>query len=324
MPDFPTTIYTERDTENLPGIIYDPTQKQNLFAEDFQHHASEIISIETILGLNPNWASASIAERIKGIRSLSDANEGVITIKGANVGIGTTVPDTKLHVYAGSDSVSDLSALNLQNGGENGVVINLSNAFGPLASVGSTKLGGGSSSDDGILIFKTATNSVLDEKMRITNDGNVGIGTTGPGQLLEVYGTGATTVARINNVKGSAGGTSILQFGLSDGAFVTADAGRIWNAIVDASHSSLNFAAYNGGDPTTAQMTIANGNVGIATTNPTAKADINSDILRLRTAKTPASAGAAGNQGDICWDSTYLYICISTNTWVRSLFATWI
>lgn len=58
-------------------------------------------------------------------------------------------------------------------------------------------------------------------------------------------------------------------------------------------------------------------------TTPTAMLDINSDTLRLRTAKTPASAAAAGNQGDICWDANYIYICTASNTWRRAAHATW-
>jgi hypothetical protein len=63
--------------------------------------------------------------------------------------------------------------------------------------------------------------------------------------------------------------------------------------------------------------------VGVLTTSPTAKLDVNSDIIRLRTAKTPASASATGNQGDICWDSSYIYVCTATNTWKRAALTTW-
>jgi hypothetical protein len=65
------------------------------------------------------------------------------------------------------------------------------------------------------------------------------------------------------------------------------------------------------------------GGLGLGTNAATAKLDVNSDIIRLRTAKTPASAGAAGNQGDICWDADYLYVCVATNTWKRAAIATW-
>ena len=63
--------------------------------------------------------------------------------------------------------------------------------------------------------------------------------------------------------------------------------------------------------------------VGIGLSSPSAKLDINSDILRLRTAKTPASAGASGNAGDICWDSSYIYVCVAANTWKRAAIASW-
>ena len=69
---------------------------------------------------------------------------------------------------------------------------------------------------------------------------------------------------------------------------------------------------------------FANDYIGlIDNTSPTAALDINSDIVRLRTAKTPATAGAAGNAGNICWDANYIYICVDTNTWKRVGIATW-
>lgn len=65
------------------------------------------------------------------------------------------------------------------------------------------------------------------------------------------------------------------------------------------------------------------GNVGIGTTTPTNLLDINSDTMRLRTARTPASASATGTTGEICWDSNYIYVCIATNTWKRVAISTW-
>jgi hypothetical protein len=74
----------------------------------------------------------------------------------------------------------------------------------------------------------------------------------------------------------------------------------------------------------TERLTIkSDGNVGIGTSAPTALLDVNDDTVRLRTARTPASATATGNQGDICWDSDYVYVCVGTNTWKRSAIATW-
>jgi hypothetical protein len=71
-----------------------------------------------------------------------------------------------------------------------------------------------------------------------------------------------------------------------------------------------------------------NGSVGIGTTAPTisgtGKFDMNADTFRLRTARTPASAAAAGNAGEICWDANYLYVAVNTNTWVRTPILTWV
>jgi hypothetical protein len=67
------------------------------------------------------------------------------------------------------------------------------------------------------------------------------------------------------------------------------------------------------------------GNVCIGDATPSAgtKLDINGDKVRLRTAKTPASATSSGNQGDICWDSSYIYVCTASNTWKRAALTTW-
>lgn len=68
---------------------------------------------------------------------------------------------------------------------------------------------------------------------------------------------------------------------------------------------------------------LSGGTIGIGTVTQTAALDINSDILRLRTAKTPASAGAAGNTGDMCADANYFYRCVSTNSWKRAALNAW-
>lgn len=43
----------------------------------------------------------------------------------------------------------------------------------------------------------------------------------------------------------------------------------------------------------------------------------------IHATKTPASASAAGNAGEIAWDSSYIYVCTATNTWKRAAIATW-
>ena len=40
-------------------------------------------------------------------------------------------------------------------------------------------------------------------------------------------------------------------------------------------------------------------------------------------AKTPASASALGNTGDIAFDAAFIYICVAPNTWERVALSTW-
>ena len=50
---------------------------------------------------------------------------------------------------------------------------------------------------------------------------------------------------------------------------------------------------------------------------------LGSDSFVLPTAKTPATAGATGTQGEIAWDANYMYVCVATDTWKRTAISTW-
>jgi hypothetical protein len=45
--------------------------------------------------------------------------------------------------------------------------------------------------------------------------------------------------------------------------------------------------------------------------------------LRIRESITPTSSSGVGDAGDICWDSSYIYVCVATNTWKRAFISTW-
>lgn len=50
---------------------------------------------------------------------------------------------------------------------------------------------------------------------------------------------------------------------------------------------------------------------------------IHSDQVRVLSSKTPSSASDTGTTGAICWDSSYIYVCVATDTWKRVAIATW-
>jgi hypothetical protein len=107
-----------------------------------------------------------------------------------NVGIGTTTPQSLLEIKG--TSTTDLDALRLYNAGNSG------NQFTSLSFYQSTsnfqvsaiKSNNGSFLDEGMLSFWTRANGLpISEKMVISPQGNVGIGTTSPQTTLDVSGT---------------------------------------------------------------------------------------------------------------------------------------
>ena len=43
----------------------------------------------------------------------------------------------------------------------------------------------------------------------------------------------------------------------------------------------------------------------------------------LQSASAPASASDAGTSGEVRWNSSYIYVCVATNTWKRAALSTW-
>ena len=169
------------------------------------------------------------------------------------------------------------------------------------------------------------------EVMRIDSSSRLGIGTSSPAELLNVNGNIALDTAALNVPK-------FLHFRANSDGTVTPSFGGItwynfqWDATKRAEISSgpdtgvangyLAFSTGSGGVTERLRISAA-GNVGIGTTSPTTLLDVNADTVRVRTARTPASASATGTTGEICWDSDYIYVCTATNTWKRTAIATW-
>lgn len=55
----------------------------------------------------------------------------------------------------------------------------------------------------------------------------------------------------------------------------------------------------------------------------TGDATFSGDQIAITNTQTPASAAATGTVGTICWDSSYIYVCVATDTWKRVAIATW-
>ena len=146
--------------------------------------------------------------------TVSSTSYSALTLKGGsgNVGIGETSPAQKLHVsisettaYAASSASliqpDGGSNLLIQNTGESGfaslrfAALNASNAVGYFGFNNNTANVGGS------FIFGQRTGATsYAEQMRITDTGNVGIGTSSPTNLLHLAGASATPSLRLGSV----------------------------------------------------------------------------------------------------------------------------
>jgi hypothetical protein len=153
----------------------------------------------------------------------------------------------------------------------------------------------------------TPLNFATNGSLRATLDtsGRLGLGTSSPdsGSMMTVFNATTASYRAQNNVGGAA------VFGVSDSVasegFINAS--NAWRLNVDG----------------TTRASLTSTGLGIGTTSPTALLDVGTDTVRVRTARTPSSATATGNAGDICWDANYVYVCTATNTWKRSALSTW-
>lgn len=168
---------------------------------------------------------------------------------------------------------------------------------------------------------------------------NNGIATVGVTQLIVRAGAGqsSTSLTTWQNVAGStlafvsnagvfrgpgfgdAGeGVSLDNNGLGirSGGFLRFTSGAFHYSTADASISRQGPSTIQFGDGgANANATILAGSFNVSGTGIAA---------RFRaTLTTPASASAAGTQGDILWDANFVYICTANNTWKRAAIATW-
>ena len=191
----------------------------------------------------------------------------VINPLGGNVGIGTTGPGANLSV-AGTLGVSETGAT------------------GNRLQITSTSAGAVVfQNDNSPIIFKTQT--ATQEKMRITDGGNVGIGTAGPAAKLDIatsseWGTASVAALNLSNT-GTEGniysthGLGAVSWG-TNGGVRTASIEAVREQPAGGNPSALVFRAGSTGGGSEYMRVSSGGNVGIGTTNPGAKLSVNTAI----------------------------------------------
>ncbi len=256
--------------------IYTNLQVSGLTASDF---TSQNISQWTN---NSNYITAS--GTITGLVQSTATGNSYFT--GGNVGIGTTSPGSTLDIQAAGASQQIKSTT-----GTNSAYTNYANTGGTFRIGQDKSTGGGLLTDSaayaGVIAhignypLQFGTNNSI--RMTVSNDGNVGIGTTSPNQKLDVNG----------NINTS--GDLIVTNSDPTLVFASTSVG----ASVGAIHQSGNILSLGTlGLTDMFSLDLATGYVGIGTTAPLANLDINGD-LRL----SPQSTAPDAQEGKVYYDA---------------------
>jgi hypothetical protein len=247
---------------------------------------------------------------------------GTLSITGqANFAGGTTYKwDTSGDVY-GRQLFSGTA-------GVEGVKISQDSGIGIIAALGA---GGLSFRDDA----NTQLMNLADSTGVVSIPSTTASTTTSSGALVVGNGTSGGL-----GVGGAINAGGILKTTVADAAynarFFGATGGMRVRGYTDATYGTV-VDSLNTAESAYQPLTIAasdlrlndltNGTIvtgtGTFTIGGAVVANASSNAFRITNSQTPASAGATGTAGTICWDTSYIYVCTATNTWKRVAIATW-
>ena len=292
-----------------------------------------------------------------GIRFESDTNTGIYSpgadqLAVSTGGTGRLFVDASGNVGIGTSSPRGLVSISNNVSGTGVVDSSLHLGFSTLDYYGFRIVNSNepASTGAGLLKFQRGNTASWLDALVINNSGNVGIGTSSPSSTLEVMAA-PDTVGTTNGIQVNIANPGLTPTQINSttiGIGVTGQAVNFagdlhirsfWGFSIDKGAGNLSSGAsnsvnadsrtfairqYAGGTTWNTQFCVnGSGNVGIGTTSPTTLLDVNADTVRVRTARTPASATATGATGEICWDASYIYVAVGTNTWKRAALTSW-
>jgi len=279
--DTGTNIILETTTDKV-GIGTTPTDPNTKLAIGGNGGSlrlySELVGGHTWIGMYTDGSPGStragwIGYQIDGDLDFTITNQkplGDIILNpaaGGKVGIGTTTPGTLLHLKTTNAEMITLDRTD-------------------NAAIEDTFLiGVGQSGGDDILTIRASSSG--SNLLALEKTGNVGIGTTSPGQKLSVEGSGIANevIARFNN-QGDFSSRIWLRNAPRSAYFTvsgsTADPSAIdtlpYGLSIGISGTSSPIQFWTGATPSVKMTILENGNTGIGTTSPGARLDIENSV----------------------------------------------
>ena len=183
---------------------------------------------------NTNWAvgvdrSDSGAFKISNTSGVPGTSDKITVLTDGKVGIGTNAPTKLLHVKAPASSTGSVIALFESSDSANGW-LQIKGSSGNSWEIGATNTG-----------FQFYDDETASYKVTIKNNGNVGIGTTSPGEKLEVNGN------------------LMLRGGTNHRYKVANDSNNNWAEIGNDGASGENTLEFFTGSSSVSSMSITNG-----------------------------------------------------------------
>jgi hypothetical protein len=208
--------------------------------------------------------------------TIGSANE--IAIKQGKVGIGTTSPIAQLHLQDNSNGgILLFERVDNSTSGAMGTINFGSRDYDDqLASI--KAIMDGSTTSSALLFSTEATGEAIAERMRITSDGNVGIGTTSPGQLLTLQ-NGTTT-----NTSGA------------EMRMMIANNGHFDILAVNGGAASLRYLHFKPQAVVTGAVITQEGKFGIGTTSPGKLLHVSGGDIELDNTYSLIIKNAAGGE----------------------------
>lgn len=247
----PVSAFMLAGEEGNPGssIASQPTTSGSSSKGLKQPRSSAALTTATIVG-------AGTANFLAKFLDASTIGDSVLYENMGNIGVGTTAATERLQVNG-----------NIRLAGQVTHQIQFSGAT-TSGRIGQDSLGLFAASDtNGASLRFLTNNGTLNEWMRITSDGKLGVGTTGPTQRLQVNGN-VLLAGQPTHWMGVSGALASGRFGQDDlGVFVSAD----------TLGSPVRFLTNNGTLGEWVRIT-SDGKVGVGTPVPAARLDVAGDV----------------------------------------------